>query len=154
MNIHQKERILFFHSCDYNTFSFYVLRMWWESNTFSFCILRMWWESLSVCLSIWLYACTWTLLMHNIRLFCGTQCSALHRGGKPRTKISYHRWRRYRSCGERVTDSSQARLRLNRHIPCVQYKRATLRILNQCRVHMPQTFSLVPVFRLVFVERC
>ena len=22
----------FFHSCDYNTFSFYILRMWWESN--------------------------------------------------------------------------------------------------------------------------
>ena len=26
----------FFHSCDYNTFSFYILRMWWESNK------RMW----------------------------------------------------------------------------------------------------------------
>ena len=22
----------FFHSCDYNTFSFYILRMWWESK--------------------------------------------------------------------------------------------------------------------------
>ena len=22
----------FFHSCDYNTFSFYILRMWWENN--------------------------------------------------------------------------------------------------------------------------
>ena len=58
---------------------------------------------------------------------------------------------RYRSCGKRVTDSSQAvihlfsRLRSNRHNPCVQYERATLPILN----HMAQTFSLVPVFRLV-----
>ena len=33
----------------------------------------------------------------------------LHRGGKPELKIfSYHRWSRYRSCGKRVTDSSQA----------------------------------------------
>ena len=51
---------------------------------------------------------------------------------------------RYRSCGKRVTDSSQAvvyllfRLRSNRHIPCVQSERATLPILN----HIPQTFSL------------
>ena len=26
------ERIFYFHSCDYNTFSFYILRMWWESK--------------------------------------------------------------------------------------------------------------------------
>ena len=33
----------------------------------------------------------------------------LHRGGKPELKFcSYHRWRRYRSCGKRVTDRSQA----------------------------------------------
>ena len=32
MNICQKERIFFFHSCDYNTLSFYILRMWWESK--------------------------------------------------------------------------------------------------------------------------
>ena len=25
----------FFHSCDYNTFSFYILRMWWESKNAS-----------------------------------------------------------------------------------------------------------------------
>ena len=34
------------------------------------------------------------------------------------------------------------RLRSNRHITCVQCERATLPILN----HMPQTFSLLPVF--------
>ena len=27
-----KRREFFFHSCDYNTFSFYILRMWRESN--------------------------------------------------------------------------------------------------------------------------
>ena len=27
-----KRRDFFFHSCDYNTFSFYILRMWWESK--------------------------------------------------------------------------------------------------------------------------
>ena len=27
-----KRRDLFFHSCDYNTFSFYILRMWWDSK--------------------------------------------------------------------------------------------------------------------------
>ena len=26
------ENFFFFHSCDYNTFSFYILRMWWESK--------------------------------------------------------------------------------------------------------------------------
>ena len=26
----------FFHSCDYNTFSFYILRMWWESKSYNF----------------------------------------------------------------------------------------------------------------------
>ena len=29
MNIRQKENF-FFHSCDYNTFSFYILCMWWK----------------------------------------------------------------------------------------------------------------------------
>ena len=28
------ENFLFFHSCDYNTFSFYILRMWWESKKY------------------------------------------------------------------------------------------------------------------------
>ena len=27
-----KRREFFFHSCDYNIFSFYILRMWWESK--------------------------------------------------------------------------------------------------------------------------
>ena len=27
-----KKREFFFHLCDYNTFSFYILRMWWESK--------------------------------------------------------------------------------------------------------------------------
>ena len=26
------ENFFFFHSCDYNTFSFYILHMWWESK--------------------------------------------------------------------------------------------------------------------------
>ena len=79
--------------------------------------------------------------------------------GQAQTKISYHRWSRYRSCGKRVTNSPQAviylfsPLRSNRLIPCVQCKRATLPILNQCRVHMPQTFLLLPIFRSVLVER-
>ena len=52
--------------------------------------------------------------------------------------------KRYRSCGKRLTDSSQAviyffsRLRSNRHNPCFQWERATLPIFN----HIPQTFSL------------
>ena len=32
VNIRQKEKIFFFHSCDYNTFSFYILRLWGESK--------------------------------------------------------------------------------------------------------------------------
>ena len=28
----KKREFFFFHSCDYNTFSFYILRMWWESK--------------------------------------------------------------------------------------------------------------------------
>ena len=49
-------------------------------------------------------------LMHNIRLFCGTECSAASSWRQARTKFLflYHRWSRYRSCGKRVTDSSQA----------------------------------------------
>ena len=27
-----KREFFFFHSCDYNTFTFYILRMWWESK--------------------------------------------------------------------------------------------------------------------------
>ena len=30
-----KGEIFFFHSCDYNTFSFYILLMWWESKKYS-----------------------------------------------------------------------------------------------------------------------
>ena len=40
--------------------------------------------------------------MYNARLFCGTKCSAFHRGDKLGTKISYHRQSRCRSCGKRV----------------------------------------------------
>ena len=29
------ENFFFFHSCDYNTFFFYILRMWWESKKLS-----------------------------------------------------------------------------------------------------------------------
>ena len=56
---------------------------------------------------------------------------------------------------QRVTDSSQAVIYLfsrfcsNRRIPCVQCECATFPILN----HMPQTFSLLPVFRR-FLEGC
>ena len=31
-NFSKGENFFFFHSCDYNTFSFYILRMWWESK--------------------------------------------------------------------------------------------------------------------------
>ena len=57
--------------------------------------------------------------------------------------------KRYRLCGKRVTDSSQAviylfsRLGSNRHIPCVQWERATLPILNH------DTTDVFPVFRPV-----
>ena len=81
--------------------------------------------------------------MHKIRLSWGIQWSALYREGK-RNYNFVPPMKRYRSCGKRVTDSSQAviyhfsRLRLNRHIPCVQWEHATLPILN----HIPQTFTL------------
>ena len=29
------KNFFFFHSCDYNTFSFYILRMWWESKNWT-----------------------------------------------------------------------------------------------------------------------
>ena len=28
----KRREFFFFHSCDYNAFSFYILRMWWESK--------------------------------------------------------------------------------------------------------------------------
>ena len=43
-----------------------------------------------------------------------------------------------------------SRLRSNRYITCVQCERATLPLLN----HMPQTFSLLPVFRPVLSKGC
>ena len=92
-------------------------------------------------------------LMHNIRLFWGTEAPLLHRGGKPELKFcSYHRWSRYRSCGKRVIPTARkpwlcllSQFRSKRHITCIECERATLPILN----HMPQTFSLLPVFRPV-----
>ena len=91
-------------------------------------------------------------LMHNIRLFCGTQCSAASSWRQARTKI-------FRTTDEAdtvhlVSELPTARklwlylfsrIRSNRHITCVQCEHATLLILN----HMPQTFSLLPVFRHV-----
>ena len=91
-------------------------------------------------------------LMHNIRLFCGTQCSAASSWRQARTNI-------FRTTDEAdtahvVSELPTARkpwlyllfrLHSNRHITCVQCERATLSILN----HMPQTFSLLPVFRPV-----
>ena len=35
-----------------------------------------------------------------------------------------------------------------------KFANAKLPILNQCRVRMPQTFSLLPVILGVFVEGC
>ena len=89
-------------------------------------------------------------LMHNIRLFCGTQCSAASS------------WRQARTKSFRTTDEADtahvvselptarkpwlhlfSRLRSNRHITCAQCERASLPILN----NMLQTFSLLPVFR-------
>ena len=88
-------------------------------------------------------------LMHNIRLFCGTHCSATSSWRQARTKI-------FRTTDEAdtahvVSELPTARepwsylfsrLHSNRHITCVQCERATLPILN----HMPQTFSLLYVF--------
>ena len=95
-------------------------------------------------------------LMHNIRLFCGTQCSASSSSRQARTKI-------FRTTDEAdtahvVSDLPTARkpwlylfsrLRSNRHITCVQCERATLPILS----HMPQPFSLLPVFRPVLSKQ-
>ena len=91
-------------------------------------------------------------LMHNIRLFYGTQSSAASS------------WRQAWTKNFRTTDEADtahvvselptarkpwlylfSRLRSNHHITCVQCQRATLPILN----HMPQMFSLLPVFRPV-----
>ena len=36
----------FFHSCDYNTFSFYILRMWWESKKKVSSSLAIFWNIL------------------------------------------------------------------------------------------------------------
>ena len=36
MNIRQKQGIFFYYSCDYNTFSFYILRTWWEGKNYLF----------------------------------------------------------------------------------------------------------------------
>ena len=40
-------------------------------------------------------------LIYNARLSCSTKCPTLYRR-KPGTKISYHRWSRYRSCGSEL----------------------------------------------------
>ena len=41
---HSSKGEFFFHSCDYNTFSFYILRMWWESkkNQWRKCSGKFW----------------------------------------------------------------------------------------------------------------
>ena len=92
-------------------------------------------------------------LMHNIRIFRGTQCSGVSSWGQARTKM-------FRTTDEADTAHVVvnelptarkpglylfSRLRSNRHITCVQCERAALPILN----HMPQTFSLRLVFRPV-----
>ena len=86
-------------------------------------------------------------LMHNIRLFCGTQYSGASSWGQARTKI-------FRTTDEADTAhvvselphfSPDVNRRSNHHITCVQCERATLPILN----HMSQTFSLLSVFRPV-----
>ena len=95
-------------------------------------------------------------LIHNIRLFCGTQCSTASSWRQARTKI-------FRTTDEADTAHVVselptackpwlylfARLRSNRDITCVRCERATLPILN----HMPQTFSLLPVFRPVLSKQ-
>ena len=64
--------------------------------------------------------------------------SALHRGGKPELKF-------------RTTDEADTAHVIS-GLPTAR-KRATLPILNQCRVHMPQTFLLLPIFRPALVAR-
>ena len=94
-------------------------------------------------------------LMHNIRLFCGTQCSAASSWRQARTKF-------FRTTDEADTAHVVSglptarkpwyifsRLRSNCYITCVQCERATLPILN----HMPPTFSLLPVFRRVLSKQ-
>ena len=52
-----KRREFFFHSCDYNTFSFYILRMWWESKNRRFLKSRkkvMMRAGACVCLTVFL----------------------------------------------------------------------------------------------------
>ena len=76
----------------------------------------------------------------------------LHRGGNPELKFfSYHHEADTAHVVSELPTARKprlyllSRLRSNRHITCVQCKRATLPILN----HMSQTFSLLPVFRPV-----
>ena len=45
-----KTRDFFFHSCDYKTFSFYILRMWWESKN----------SDIDEIESICLFSCYWS----------------------------------------------------------------------------------------------
>ena len=92
--------------------------------------------------------------MHNIRLFCGTQCSRRFiLGASPELKF-------------RITDEADTAYVVS-GLPTARKpwyiffspffflcKRARSPILNQCRLHMLQTFSLLPIFRPVLVERC
>ena len=74
-------------------------------------------------------------LMHNIRLFCSTQCSAASPCRQARTKI-------FRTTDEantahmvsKLPTALFSRLRSNHHITCVQCERATLPILNHTDV--------------------
>ena len=72
--------------------------------------------------------------MHNIRLFCGTQCSAASSWRQARTKI-------FRTTDE--ADTEVSRLRSNRHINCFQCERATLWIICHKRFHYSLSFALL-----------
>ena len=97
--------------------------------------------------------------MYNALLFFGTNCLALNRSGKSGTKISWSSIKQIPlKYGKRVTDSSQAKkyifspdfFEVATSLTC--NASAKLPIFNQCRVRMPQTFSLLPVFLPVLVD--
>ena len=68
-------------------------------------VVEKFWGEVSV-LSLPLTLVSSTPLVYSwcihTRLSCSTKCPVLYRRGKPGTKISYHRWSRYRSCGSEL----------------------------------------------------
>ena len=97
--------------------------------------------------------------MLNIRLFCGTQCSALHRGGKPELKFrttdeadTAHVVSRYRQLASRDISFLSTSFKPLHSLRAMQ-ARDTAYFESMPSAYSADVFTL-PIFRPVHVEWC